>query len=382
MSLESDITRNLPSLQFQSAFDETDGHYLHLRIRSYILTVAACAQATYFISVLNELRQVVLEEYSSRVVHRPSSSRILNTSIQRDPVKVGIIGCGRLGRQLATSLLAFAGVRPEELFISTRRPELLQDLAQRGVWCSFDNQCLCNKVNVLFICCLPSQFGTVAKDIQSFLLSNTIVYSLVGATTIDRILQSLRFDNVIRPEFSWATNVTERNLEKHWNTSKDIIQALYDSRIIASCCPLSLNKEEDTVNTSEQWAEVIIMAFINMCTELKVSKNDSVKLCNQIILGLQDNSTEEHGFVIEDLQAVIPNDQIISKEDNITSTNTDRSTKLFPIFNFKLAYFSHTHIGYKVCYEGIRKNFIKNFSSKFGKVKVWKGYRSENLTKN
>ncbi|EDV27427.1 uncharacterized protein TRIADDRAFT_53113 [Trichoplax adhaerens] len=341
MSLESDITRNLPSLQFQSAFDETDGHYLHLRIRSYILTVAACAQATYFVSVLNELRQVVLEEYSSRVVHRPSSSRILNTSIQRDPVKVGIIGCGRLGRQLATSLLAFAGVRPEELFISTRRPELLQDLAQRGVWCSFDNQCLCNKVNVLFICCLPSQFGTVAKDIQSFLLSNTIVYSLVGATTIDRILQSLRFDNVIRPEFSWATNVTERNLEKHWNTSKDIIQALYDSRIIASCCPLSLNKE-----------------------------------------GLQDNSTEEHGFVIEDLQAVIPNDQIISKEDNITSTNTDRSTKLFPIFNFKLAYFSHTHIGYKVCYEGIRKNFIKNFSSKFGKVKVWKGYRSENLTKN
>lgn len=243
MSVESDITRNLRSLQFRSAFDESDTHYLHLRLRSYALTVAACAQATYFISVLNELRQTVLEEYSTRTLRRPSSSRILNTGIQRDPVKVGIIGCGRLGRQLATSLLAFAGVRPEELFVSTRRPELLQDLTQRGVSCDFDNRSICSKVNVLFICCLPSQFSSVAKDIQPLLLPNTIVYSLVGATTIDRILQSLQFQNVIRPEFSWATANLDKKFDNCWDTSKDIIQSLYNSKIVSSCCPLSLNKE-------------------------------------------------------------------------------------------------------------------------------------------
>lgn len=71
---------------------------------------------------------------------------------------------------------------------------------------------------------------------------------------------------------------------------------------------------EDIVNTSEQWAEIVIMAFINMCTELKVSRSDSVKLCNQIILGLQDNRKEESMFAIEDFQAAIPNDQMIPRE--------------------------------------------------------------------
>ena len=51
-----------------------------------------------------------------------------------------------------------------------------------------------------------------------------------------------------------------------------------------------------------------------MCTELKLSRSDSVKLCNQIILGLQDNSMEENGFAIEDFQAAIPNDQTASRE--------------------------------------------------------------------
>ena len=43
----------------------------------------------------------------------------------RNPLLIGIIGCGRLGSHLANCLLTFGEVNPEEIKISTRRPETL-----------------------------------------------------------------------------------------------------------------------------------------------------------------------------------------------------------------------------------------------------------------
>ena len=51
-----DITENLETLQFESALSEEEKGLLHLRLRSHALTVTACAQATYFATVLNEAR--------------------------------------------------------------------------------------------------------------------------------------------------------------------------------------------------------------------------------------------------------------------------------------------------------------------------------------
>lgn len=51
-----DITDNLQTLQFESALSDDEKSILYLRIRSHALTVTACAQATYFASVLNEAR--------------------------------------------------------------------------------------------------------------------------------------------------------------------------------------------------------------------------------------------------------------------------------------------------------------------------------------
>lgn len=48
--------------------------------------------------------------------------------LQDSSVSVGIIGCGRFGRQLADALLTFGEIPPGNLKISTRRPELLSKL--------------------------------------------------------------------------------------------------------------------------------------------------------------------------------------------------------------------------------------------------------------
>ena len=51
-----DITRNLTSLQFQSALTDEERSLLHLRKRSHAHTVTTCAQATYYVTILNEAR--------------------------------------------------------------------------------------------------------------------------------------------------------------------------------------------------------------------------------------------------------------------------------------------------------------------------------------
>jgi hypothetical protein len=43
----------------------------------------------------------------------------------KEPTLVGIIGCGRMGSHIAHCLLTFGEFTPEEIKISTRRPETL-----------------------------------------------------------------------------------------------------------------------------------------------------------------------------------------------------------------------------------------------------------------
>ena len=54
--------------------------------------------------------------------------RLMADASLRNPLLIGIIGCGRLGSHLANCLLTFGEVNPEEIKISTRRPETLSTI--------------------------------------------------------------------------------------------------------------------------------------------------------------------------------------------------------------------------------------------------------------
>jgi len=51
-----DITESLGSLNFEDALSDEEKQLVHLRKRSHALTATACAQATYFVCILNEAR--------------------------------------------------------------------------------------------------------------------------------------------------------------------------------------------------------------------------------------------------------------------------------------------------------------------------------------
>lgn len=76
------------------------------------------------------------------------ASKLLRDAPPRDPLLVGLIGCGRLGTQLANCLLTYADVQSSELLISTRRPELLSKYIYFKLWQIFGE----NRGVVLSVC--------------------------------------------------------------------------------------------------------------------------------------------------------------------------------------------------------------------------------------
>lgn len=119
-----DITRNLPSLTFESGLDEEEMLLLHLRQQSHAHTVITCATSAFVVSILNETRQI-RADLSKTSKQRRAIQLLTADTLPKDPLQVGIIGCGRLGTHLAQALLSFGDVSPADLYISTRRPETI-----------------------------------------------------------------------------------------------------------------------------------------------------------------------------------------------------------------------------------------------------------------
>lgn len=119
-----DITNNLPSLTFESALDEEEVLLLHLRQQSHAHTVLVSATCSFLVHILNEARQI-RADLAKTSKQRRAIQLMTADSLPKDPLKVGIIGCGRLGTHIAQSLLTFGEVHVTDLTISTRRVETL-----------------------------------------------------------------------------------------------------------------------------------------------------------------------------------------------------------------------------------------------------------------
>ena len=121
---KQDITRNLPSLTFESALDEEELLLLHLRQQSHAHTVLACATSTFLVHILNEARQI-RADLAKTTKQRRAIQLMTADSLPKDPLRIGIIGCGRLGTHIAQTLLTFGEVNVADLIVSTRRVETL-----------------------------------------------------------------------------------------------------------------------------------------------------------------------------------------------------------------------------------------------------------------
>nr|XP_002731105.1 PREDICTED: NADP-dependent oxidoreductase domain-containing protein 1-like [Saccoglossus kowalevskii] len=348
-----DITHDLASLQFENALTEEEKKYLLLRKRTHAITVSFCAQAAYFVTILNECRQEIVELHNPKMI---KSSKFLQDSQDKNPVQVGILGCGRLGTHLANTLLTYADVAPNELRISTRRPETLGDLQERGVQCFHNNALLASSVHVLFICVLPSQLSTVAAEIRTKISSHCTVYSFVSAVPITRLKQILRATHIIKPEIIWSLD----NIDKPWNNSLSISTTLEDPISVDVTCPLSFNKSDAVISTKEKLAEMIIYSFVNMCTQLGLNRSQTLCIVNSVILGLPSGREHVTHFKIQ----------------HFTRKLSETDSQPFPKFDMTTVAANETPLTKVIMKnEEIRKLFIKKYKTIFDKFYYWKGIK-------
>ncbi|XP_071963820.1 NADP-dependent oxidoreductase domain-containing protein 1-like [Antedon mediterranea] len=343
-----DITKDLPSLQFENGLSDLERDYMCLRSRSHALTVSVCAQATYFIAILNEARKCILEAKTPNV---SKTSKFLQEAPPRDPTKVGVIGCGRLGLHLTNCLLTYANVDPEDIKVSTRKPETLSSLKEKGVRCCNDNASVASSVDVLFFCVLPSQLPTVAKDIADHLKDHTIIYSFLSAIPIKRLQQLLHSVNIIQPEITWQA----KNADASWNVTQDVNLALENQQQVEVTCPLSSFKQEAIVETNEKWFELILYAFVNVCKQLQVEREKAVNIVNIVVLGQSPSRKYLSKFVTDDFT---------KRQD------------MWPVFNLGAVAANPTPVTSTITNNvELRQMMHKKYKNNFDKFVYWKGIK-------
>ncbi|XP_006864830.1 PREDICTED: NADP-dependent oxidoreductase domain-containing protein 1 [Chrysochloris asiatica] len=265
-----DMLEDLESLQFEYEIPEEDRTWLFLQGRSRGLMIEACAHATFFCKLFHNLRQ---SSHGNQI-----SGRVSTGSVTYEKFNVGIIGGGHLGKQLAHVLLQLVPIPTESLRISTRRPEVLDELQKLGIQCFYQNAYLVNWANVVFLCCLPSQLPNICVEIQNSLDKACIVYSFVAAVPVPRLKLLLNHTNILRPQYQ-----CDDTFVNIWGANKEITAALQDPAILQATCPYST---AGGITLNIKWLEGVLYAALNICTAMEMSHSSVLQLLSDRLLSV------------------------------------------------------------------------------------------------
>jgi pyrroline-5-carboxylate reductase len=109
-----------------------------------------------------------------------------------DPRRIAIVGCGKIGEALLAGLLSTGWRRPEEIVVTGRRDERLDELAKRhGVTATRSNAEAVNGAGVVVIAVKPQDFDGLLGEIGGLLSTDQVVVSVAAAVptaTIERRL--------------------------------------------------------------------------------------------------------------------------------------------------------------------------------------------------
>ena len=233
--LDLDITLGMKEFEFDAGLplvNNDDLNYRQLRKRAHALITSACAQAVYFVAMANRIKRNAQDIKDGL---KNQTTNLLLNQINRVPgLQIGIIGCGRLGRQLASSLLEYADVYPNELQISTRQYDTLTYFKNKNVNCFFNNAKVASSVNILFICVLASQLQLVVEDIKKYLPNKSIIYCFVQTETglhlKNLIHESTCGPFIIKPDYFITNKFNDLNFK--WNFSKEVNELLINKDYI------------------------------------------------------------------------------------------------------------------------------------------------------
>uniref|UniRef100_A0A668RMR6 NADP-dependent oxidoreductase domain-containing protein 1 n=1 Tax=Oreochromis aureus TaxID=47969 RepID=A0A668RMR6_OREAU len=245
-----DIAADLSTLCFESGLADDEKKLLYLRARSAGLTFCGCAHAAFVCELIDSLRKPVAPG-------------------EDDDLRVGILGMGHLGKRLCLALLEKTKIKPSNIKISTRRPELAE------VECFFDNRRLAAWADVLFLCCLPSQIPKVCIDLCSHLAKHCLVYSFTSAIPVTKLAKLLGHDYILKPKY----DVVSCDTVDVWLSCSPVATALSDPLLIEASCPLTM---KGGISLGLNWVCAVLYILLNICTSASLGSNEALLLIKSI----------------------------------------------------------------------------------------------------
>lgn len=192
--------------------------------------------------------------------------------------------------------------------------------------------------HVVYLCVLPSQIPSIAEELKHRIPHTVIFYSLVSTFTTKKLKQILLTSNIIHPEFTW----TDQN---SWDCTLNVNAALENPVTVEKTCPIGFKRSESIINTNEKFAEQMLFALINMCTELELTKSETLEVVHAVMFqDLMEDKLREEDF--------------IKKTDNMAG--------LFPRFDLVRVLQVKTPVQRKLVEdEHLRKTFVQKYLTVF-----------------
>ena len=95
-------------------------------------------------------------------------------------MNIGVIGYGSMGKMITEKLASSDLIKPQEIYVSNRTPEKLEDVPEGVIACR-SNREVAHKSEIVFLCVRPNDLRRVLLEISSNLKEESIVVSLNGS---------------------------------------------------------------------------------------------------------------------------------------------------------------------------------------------------------
>lgn len=203
--------------------------------------------------------------------------------MKKDPgLKIGIIGCGRIGYQLARSFLEFSEVYPNEMEISTRQPDSLGFFANQNIKCYFDNAQVARFAEILFLCVLPTQLGMVIDEIKNHLNQHCTVYSVIRTETEVNLKNLLYWTPktiaIIKPTYA----INDKTLKSKWDYMIDTIENMKSLELIESLNPFA--EHQSRIHFSELHLSQVYLKLSDFSFRISFLCKRLVQMCVDLCL--------------------------------------------------------------------------------------------------
>ena len=128
--------------------------------------------------------------------------------------KLGIIGCGTIGTIIVETLLSMGILKPNEIIISTRRPQTLQHRFKK-ILVVIENEVVIKESDLVILCCLPHHIPHIVNDIQMKIQVPMI--SCVAGLSYSKLVQLFKTTMIatIKVEYGLSIENDDRDFWKN-----------------------------------------------------------------------------------------------------------------------------------------------------------------------